>query len=104
RMVYGALWPGEILRIKDPKISRGMGDPPGRRGEMPQFVSTSQASWSGSTGRYLRQRFTRPSRFERAAQRTIHKETSERKAMSAQIYKQRKDDPDGTNFDREVVW
>ena len=59
RAVYGGLWPGRVVRMKDPKAVQGQ-----RPDWSLGWVSTSAASWRRGLGRELTRRFPVPSRFE----------------------------------------
>jgi hypothetical protein len=59
RAVYGGLWPGRVVRMKDPKVE------PGQRVNWSLgWVSTSNASWRRGVGREIGRTFTTPSRYE----------------------------------------
>jgi hypothetical protein len=59
RAVYGGLWPGRVVRMKDPKVSIG---------EHPDWsagwISTSAGSWRRGMNKALAARFPEPSRYE----------------------------------------
>lgn len=63
RAIYGALWPGRVSRVADPKIASPMGKPPVSAG----WVSTCASSWNGITGGMLRRTFPRASVYEKRA-------------------------------------
>src|SRR5690606_14718787 len=63
RAIYGALWPGTVRRVRDPKVA-GIGSrPPTNAG----WVSTCASSWNGITGGMLRRTFPRASVYEKRA-------------------------------------
>lgn len=60
RAIYGGLWPDNIQRVKDPKVT---GNTP--MDAFSPFVSTCHSSWVGFTGRSLRKRLPHPSPWEK---------------------------------------
>jgi hypothetical protein len=59
RAVYGGLWPGELVRMQDPKVA------PGKRWDSSLgWVSTSPGTWTRGVGREIQKRLTTPSPWE----------------------------------------
>ena len=63
RAIYGALWPGRVSRVVDPKIASPVGKPPATAG----WVSTCTSSWNGQTGALLRRMFPHATAYEKRA-------------------------------------
>jgi hypothetical protein len=59
RAVYGGLWPGRVVRMKDPKVG------PGQRVNWELgWASSSNASWRRGVRREMARAFPEPSRYE----------------------------------------
>lgn len=59
RAIYGALWPGEVVRVKDPKVM-GHAMPDMNLG----WISTCDTSWRARTGTFVRTTWNEPSPWE----------------------------------------
>jgi len=60
RAIYGGLWPGKVVRVKDPKITTA-----GSIDESLGWVSTCDYSWRSKIGKIIQKKFPTPSRYER---------------------------------------
>lgn len=60
RMIYGALWPGKVVRMSDPKV---MGHAEQPKTGLP-FVSTEPRSWKGVAGTQVREAYSQKSPWE----------------------------------------